>query len=338
LENLPIPLMLGGSAALVLISALIFVNAIEYIGFRMKLGGSFVSAILSPLFTSLPEMIVFLVAVFAYAGKSGEEIGLGTIFGQPFMASSLSYGLVGIAVLAGFLLKQRTTSTLKVGKTLMIPYVFVLILFPLALLPALIQSHLIKQLCGIVFIGGFLLYIWLMHRKKMAELIEEADMPYFHKLIPEESTHSGIIVAIVQLAVAALALYFGSSALVASVDKLASGMGVSTMGLAVIIVPAATAIPETASAIIWGFKGKDTFSIGSLVGEKILYCTFYPGLALFTTEWKLDIHAYLSVIATTVISLILLYFIAKQKMPWWSLCIGFVFFVAYAFVVFYLRV
>ena len=336
MESIPVPLALGISAALVLISALIFVNAIEYIGFRMKLGGSFVSAILSPLFTSLPEMIVFLVAVFAYAGKSGEAIGLGTIFGQPFMASSLSYGLVGIAVLIGFLTKQRTTLTLVVDKTLMIPYIFVLVLFPLALLPALIQSPLIKHLCGIVFIGGFLFYIWLMHKKRMAELIEEADMPYFHRFLPE-SPHSGIIVAIIQLAVAAAVLYFGSNSLVSSVDKLATGIGVSTMGLAVIIVPAATAIPETASAIIWSFKGKDTFSIGSLVGEKILYCTFYPGLALFTTQWVLDLHAYLSVIATTVISLILLYFIAKQKMPWWGLCFGFVFFMAYAFIVFSLR-
>ena len=336
MESIPIPWALGGSAVLVLISALIFVNAIEYVGFRMKLGGSFVSAILSPLFTSLPEMIVFLVAVFAYAGKSGQEIGLGTIFGQPFMASSLSYGLVGIAVLIGFLTKQRTTLTLKVDKTLMIPYIFVLVLFPLALLPSFIQSPLIKHLCGIVFIAGFLFYIWLMHKKRMAELIEEADMPYFHWLLPE-SRHSGIIVAIVQLAVATVILYFGSDTLVSSVDKLSTGIGVSTMGLAVVIVPAATAIPETASAIIWSFKGKDTFSIGSLVGEKILYCTFYPGLALFVTGWVLDIHAYLSVIATTVVSLILLYFIARQKMPWWGLCIGFVFFVAYAFIVFSLR-
>ncbi|MCX6005713.1 MAG: sodium:calcium antiporter [Chloroflexi bacterium] len=336
MENIPVPLALGGSAVLVLISALIFVNAIEYIGFLGKLGGSFVSAILSPLFTSLPEMIVFLVAVFAYAGKAGEDIGLGTIFGQPFMASSLSYGLVGIAVLIGFLAKQRKTLTLTIDKTLMIPYVFVLVLFPLALVPALIQSPVIKHLCGIIFVGGFIFYVWLMHRRRKAELIEEADLPYFHRLLPE-SRHSGIIVAIVQLAVAAVILYFGSNTLVSSVDKLATNIGVSTMGLAVVIIPAATAIPETASAIIWSFKGKDTFSIGSLVGEKILYCTFYPGLALFVTNWVLDIHAYLSVIATTIISLILLYFIARQKMPWWGLCIGMVFFVAYAFIVFGLR-
>jgi len=47
-----------------------------------------------PLFPPLREMIVVLVAVFAFAGKSGEAIELGTIFGQPFMAFSLSHGLV----------------------------------------------------------------------------------------------------------------------------------------------------------------------------------------------------------------------------------------------------
>jgi len=40
------------------------------------------------------------------------------------------------------------------------------------------------------------------------------------------------------------------------------------MGLAIIVVPAATAVPETASALIWGFRGKDTLSLASLVGEK----------------------------------------------------------------------
>ena len=48
----------------------------------------------SPCSPPLREMIVVLVAVFAFAGKSGEAIELGTIFGQPFMAFSLSHGLV----------------------------------------------------------------------------------------------------------------------------------------------------------------------------------------------------------------------------------------------------
>jgi len=337
LESLPIPLSLSISALLVFLSALIFVNAIEYLGFRLKLGGSFVSAILSPLFTSLPEMIVFLVAVFAYAGKAGEDIGVGTIFGQPFMASSLSYGLVGISILLGYLGKQRRSLSMTINKTLMLPYIFILVLFPLALLPAAINIPVVKHACGVVFLGAFFLYIWMMHSRRMAELIEHADMPYFSRLLPR-TPRNALIMAIVQLIVAAAVLYYGSRAMVGSVDILAKNLGLSTMGVALVIIPAATAIPETASALIWSFKGKDTFSIGSLVGEKVLYCSFYTGLALIVTQWELDIHAYLSVIATTIISLILLIFIARGKVPWWGLCFGLIFFVAYAFIVFSLRI
>ena len=84
------------SMVIVFIAAFLFVNAIEYLGCRFKWGGSFVSATLAPLFTSLPEMIIFLVALFSLGGTSGQDIGIGTLFGQPFMAACLSYGHVGV--------------------------------------------------------------------------------------------------------------------------------------------------------------------------------------------------------------------------------------------------
>ena len=105
-----------------------------------------------------------------------------------------------------------------------------------------------------------------------------------------------------------------------------------------IIIPAATAIPETITALIWGYRGKDTLSIGSLVGEKILYSTFYPALGLFLTSWVLDIHAVFSVIVTTIISLILLYFILKRRLPWYGLFFGFILFVVYGVLVFVVRI
>jgi cation:H+ antiporter len=133
-------------------------------------------------------------------------------------------------------------------------------------------------------------------------------------------------------------LYLGSHYLVQSVEAISAGINVSPLGLALIIIPAATAIPETVNALIWGFQGKDTLSLGSLVGEKILYSTFYPALGLFLTGWNLDDHAVFSVIATTVISLILLYFIRKQRLPWYYLLTGIFFFVGYALLIFAFKV
>ena len=139
---------------LVLIASLLFVNALEWLGHHLKLGSSFVGAILSPLFTSLPELIVILIAIFSNLGKTGPEIGIGTIYGEPFMASSLSYGLVGIAVLLGYLAKKRTSATMVIDKTLALPYIFIIVLFPLTLIPGFVHLTWLKYGFGLFFLAG----------------------------------------------------------------------------------------------------------------------------------------------------------------------------------------
>lgn len=329
-------LILLGSMFFIFLAAIIFVNAIEYVGCHLHLGGSFVGAVLAPLFTSFPELTVFLVALFAHSGQVGEEIGIGTIFGQPFMASSFSYGLVGLAVIIGFIIKRRKSTYLVVDKSLAIPYVFITILFPLTLVPALLSKNVIIQyLTGSAFIGSFILYIGIMYHRKESELLKEASQTYFQKVCCQlMPTVHPFIYAGFQLLIAIGLLYLSSTYLVKAVAQLAIGLTISPLGLALIVVPAATAIPETASALIWGFKGMDTLSIGSLVGEKILYSTFYPGLGLFLTSWSLDIYACSSVLATTVISIILLIYILKQRIPWYGMCFGLIFFVVYAVMIF----
>jgi cation:H+ antiporter len=321
-------LVLFGSLALVFIAALLLVNALEWLGHRLHLGSSFVGAILSPLFTSLPELIVILVALFSHGGKAGEQIGIGTIFGEPFMTSSLSYGLVAVAVLVGYFLKQRAGSKLTVDKTLSIPYLFITILFPFTLVPGFLHVIWVRYLFGIIFLGFFIFYMYLMYKRRMAELIEETDELTFAKLVPKESGYQNVALA-VQFIVAIALLYFGAQYLVSSVELIANEIYVSPLALAMLVIPAATAIPETVNAIIWGYRGKDTLSLGSLVGEKILYATFYPALGMFLTSWELDNHAIFSVIVTTAVSLLLFVYIRRQQLPWYGLFFGIIFFIAY---------
>jgi cation:H+ antiporter len=330
-------LTLLGTMVLVFIAALIFTNAIEWIASQLKLGCSFVGSIIAPLFTSIPEMVVFLVAVFAFADGAGKDIGVGTIYGQPFMASSLSYGLVGVAILLGFLLKKRTSGHMHVDKSLATPFLFVTILFPLTLVPALTDSVIINYVFAFIFLAAFVYYIWTMYKRKNAEQIDHAEAPYFCRIVPK-ATKGRMVLAVLQLLVAVGLLYIGSEKMVGTVETLSAGIGLSALALALIIVPAATAIPETSTALIWGFKGRDTLSLGSLVGEKILYSTFYPALALFLISWSYDIHILLSVIATTVISLMLYLCIRFNKLNWYTLCFGLVFFVAYIIIIFVFKI
>jgi cation:H+ antiporter len=173
----------------------------------------------------------------------------------------------------------------------------------------------------------------MMFRRKGEGIIEEVEDCYLYRY-GGRIMRIPLVSALIQIVVAAAGLYLGSEVMVDAVIALAQSVKLSTLGLALIVVPAATAIPETTSALIWGYRGKDTLSLGSLVGEKILYSTFYPAVGLFLTSWILDRHAYFSVIATTVISLILLLFILRRKMPWWSLCLGLFFFTSYATLIF----
>ena len=325
-------LLLIFSILAVLVSAMLYVNSIEFLGYRYKMGGSFVGAILSPLFTSLPELIILLIAVFEFGGANGSAIGIGTIFGQPFMASSLSYGLVGVVVLLSFFLRRRTHSYLEVSHTLAIPFIFVTILFPLTLIPSLSSSRIAHFLFGLIFLSSYLVYLSIMYKRKSLEVIGEAEQPYFCRVLRNRE-----LAGFVQLIVSVVILYFGASQLVAAVNQIAISLGVSVLGLAIIVIPAATAVPETASALIWGFRGKDTLSIGSLVGEKVLYSTLYPAIGLFVTSWTLDNQVYLSVLATSVVSMMMLFFIYRKRIPWYGLIFGLAFFAAYVLLTFWLH-
>jgi cation:H+ antiporter len=326
-------LLLLLSVFIVFTSTLLFVNSVEFLGSKHNMGGSFTGTILSPLFTSLPELIVLLVAIFGFGGVNGATIGVGTIFGEPFMASSLSYGLVGILALVGFSLNRREHKFLEVSKTLAIPFIFVTVLFPLAIVPSLTSANYVHYLFGIIFLVSYVGYLAIMYRRRGLEPIENAEEPYICKIFPFKEA-GGFI----QLAISVVILYFGARQIVGLVDQIAIGLGISLMGLAIIVIPAATAIPETSSALIWGFRGKDVMSIASLVGEKVLYTTLYPGLALLLIPWVLDVHAYFSVLGTSLVSLLLLFFISKKKIPWYCLTFGLIFFIAYALVTFWLRI
>jgi cation:H+ antiporter len=326
-------LVLVGSVVLIFIAAYLFVNVIEWLGERWKLGGSFVGSILAPLFTSFPEMIIFLVAVFSFGGNSGEEVGLGTLFGQPFMASSVAYGLVGIAAIVGFAVKKRKSRTLTVDRSLVIPYIFITVLFPLTVVPSFFHAEAVKYIFGVIFLGAFLYYILLMYRRRTAESIEDTETPYFSRLAGKSESRQ-VAAAALQLLIAIGMLYFGSERIVGAINHISESANISALGLSLIIIPLATAIPETISAIIWSYHGKDTLGMGALVGEKILYSTFYPGLGLFVTSWTLDKHAYISVGATFVVSLVLLFFILRRKIPTAALLFGLLFFIGYAVAIF----
>jgi len=213
-------------------------------------------------------MVVFLVAIFAYKGEAGTDIGVGTIYGQPFMASSLSYGVGRHSYTAGgCCLKKRSSGHMHVDKSLATPFSFCYHTLPTDA-GAGVYRECYRQLCiRCYFPGCFCLLHMDNVQKKECRADRRCRGPLF---LPnrtqgyQREDGSGCSAA----AGRSGAVVHRLRKMVGTVEALSEGIGLSALALALIIVPAATAIPETSTALIWGFKGRDTLSLGSLVARK----------------------------------------------------------------------
>src|SRR3954453_7020411 len=83
------------SFAVVLAGALLFTNAIEWIGHRLGLGEGAVGSILAAVGTATPETLIAIVALLG-AEQGSEDVAIGAIVGAPFLLGTLAMGLVGL--------------------------------------------------------------------------------------------------------------------------------------------------------------------------------------------------------------------------------------------------
>lgn len=310
----------------VFFGSLIFVNAIEYVGGLFKWSKSFVGAIISPFFTSFPELIVFVIAILSADHLHGNDIAIGVIFGEPFISSSLAYTLVLGAILASLFIRKKKKKYLEVDKGLSYPYAFVSVLYPFLILAGYLTRSL-NYVLGVVFLVAYVIYVYIMYKEESSLLGEEEEEPFLSRFMNPKTG------SVIQILVAVVLLYFGSELIVHSISNLSLSLGIDALTLAIIIIPFATAIPETLTAMIWGYQGKDTFSVASLVGEKVLYTTLYPGIALLIIPWNINESAVISVITAEVISLLYIFYIRRGKFPLYALSFGLVFFVLFIYLV-----
>jgi cation:H+ antiporter len=308
---LSIILSIVGGFTAVLIGGWLFTNSMEHISHRYRLGGSFVGAVISPVLTSLPELIVFLVALLVYGGVSGEEVAVGTVIGEPFVVSTIIYPIIFLVAVIGFRRGSRNDLVLEVGRELILPFIVVIALYPTVLLPALLGVGVIRYVIATALFIAYLVYVGLM-RGKEGIVIEDVEELRFIKL----ARFNEDVALALQVITSVLLLYVGSKYLVSGVVDLSRMLSIDTMGLSIIIVPTATVLPESITAIIWTLGNRDTMAVAALIGEKVLYSTIYPALALVLTSWSLTYEAIISVIAVEAVSVAMLYHVLRGRLTW----------------------
>src|SRR5215218_11284530 len=150
--------LLALSFAVVLAGALLFTNAVEWIGHRLELGEGAVGSVLAAVGTAMPETLIAIVALLSVDAGS-EDVAIGAIVGAPFLLATLAMGLVG---LFAYLYRDKRDQGLQLNvhrPTLERDLSFFLVLFALAGLLAWGPPAAIRIPVGIAFLLAYVLYL-----------------------------------------------------------------------------------------------------------------------------------------------------------------------------------
>ena len=305
------------SLLLILLSAELFTNAVEWFGRRFSLGEGAVGSVLAAVGTALPETLVPVMALVFLRGDAGSKIGTGAILGAPFMLSSLAM-LVTAAAVVIFSLTRRRTLRVTVNEPVMRRDLsHFLVAYLLAMLAGLVDLPFLHWLLAAVLIVMYGWYVY-MTLKEEGDLEGDSKPLYFHRGHHPHLPHAWRI--IVQIAVALAGIVAGAEFFVEQVRSVSESLGASPLIVSLLIAPIATELPEKFNSVIWIRARKDTLALGNITGAMVFQSTFPVSIGLVFTAWKLPFDALfsgiLALISGTVFYVILR---LRHTLTWWSL-------------------
>src|ERR1700744_2710301 len=153
-------LLLIVAFAVVLAGALLFTNAVEWLGHSLGLGEGAVGSVLAAVGTAAPETLIAIVALLDTNPES-EGVAIGAIVGAPFLLGTLAMGLVG---LFAYLYRDRRAQGVELaahGPTLERDLLFFLAFFAIAGALSWGPPAPLRIAVGAVFLLSYLAYVKL---------------------------------------------------------------------------------------------------------------------------------------------------------------------------------
>jgi cation:H+ antiporter len=308
-------LELSAALVLILLSAELFTNGVEWIGEGFGLPEGAVGSVLAAVGTALPETILPLVAI--WLGRSaGKEIGIGAILGAPFMLSTLAMFVLGVAVLI-FARGDRRSTDLHGDRRVMLQDLgYFLAMYTLALVAGLLHVKGFNWALAAVLLVGYVFYV-KRHFESPGEEVEEKEAAgevkplYFRRwrrrlrgLAPENPGHPEPWVSISQTAVALGGIIAGARVFVIGVDNVAATFNLPPLALTLLLAPIATELPEKFNSVIWVRRRKDTLALGNLTGAMVFQSSFPVMIGLLLTEWRFTGSQNLDSLMAAIVALV----------------------------------
>jgi len=287
-------LLLFVSFAVILAGALLFTNAVEWIGHRLKLGEGAVGSLLAAVGTAMPETLIAVVALIS-AAEGSEDVAVGAIVGAPFLLGTLAMGLVG---LFAYLYRERREQGLELRAhrpTLERDLIFFLIFFAVSLALAWGAPDALRIPAGIAVILAYFFYV--RRTLRAGGLVQDHATldPLIFERREEFRTNPALLLCAIQLVVGLGAMVGGAHLFVEELLHIAEALGVEALVLALILAPLATELPEKVNSFFWVREGKDSLALGNITGAMVFQSTIPVGIGLIFTSWELSTNAVISI-------------------------------------------
>jgi len=286
--------LLFASFAVILAGALLFINAVEWAGHKLRMGEGATGSLLAAVGTAMPETMIPIVAVIGGA-EGSQEVAIGAIIGAPFLLATIAMALVGTSAL---LFRRRRVHDVRLNvhvETLDRDLLFFLVFFALGLGLGLGVPTAVQIPAAVVFVAAYGTYV--RRTLRGGGEIQEAETLaplYMGRTGPDADADPSMKLILTQFAVGLGAIVGGAHLFVEELLTVAETLGVEPLVLSLVLAPLATELPEKANSFFWVRQGKDSLALGNITGAMVFQSTLPIAFGLAFTHWDLGSFAIIS--------------------------------------------
>jgi cation:H+ antiporter len=301
-----------------------FVNAVEWLGLRLKVGPLAVGTVLAALGTALPESAVTFVAAVLGHTPQDKAIAIGAAMGGPLALATIAYAVVGLTLLA----QGRHPEPQEYGdlRKLRRDQLWFLAIFVVKVGLGLV-AFAIKPWLGLLFFAAYAVYFWREIRvPNEPGVLGDALEPL---RIQRGTRHPSTWAIVGQTLATLVVIFLASQLFVRQLDVVAPMIGLPATVTALLLSPVATELPETLNALIWVRQGKTRLALANISGAMMIQATVPSGIGLLFTPWRFDRPLLLSGI-TTMAAIVYLLWTMRIRITRARLAAAALFYLAFA--------
>lgn len=259
------------SLASILLSSLLFINAVERLGEKLGLTRFAVGAVLIALLTAMPETSIALVSPWIGSDEA-LEVGQAAVLGAPSITILLGVPLVTLL---------SKSDVKKLPRGIAVNYRIFGALFPIVALVGFTTS-------GLKFYAGFVLvalgsYLSYLNSRVEGRRFEADEQLYFSRFIRYEN-----LAVLMQLLLGLVGMLYSADFLIDSLSVFSN-----PFFYAVVLTPFGTCLQEVVAATILAARGKGDVGLAVLAGENMIQATIVSGIGMLATPWTLSYTAVL---------------------------------------------